>query len=98
MRRIDSRALRAASRARLAVIALSKIVRATTGFSSRNCISRSETMLSTSVLISLLPSFAFVWPSNCAFVSLTEMTQVRPSRQSSPLTLSPSLMMPFLMP
>ena len=60
LRRMDSRALRAASRARLAVIALSKIVRATTGFSSRNCISLSDTRPSTNVLISLLPSFAFV--------------------------------------
>ena len=42
------------------------------------------------VRISLLPNFDLVWPSNWASVSLTEMTQVRPSRQSSPETFSSS--------
>ena len=41
-------------------------------------------MLFTRVRISLLPSLALVWPSNWASVSLTEMTTVSPSRQSSP--------------
>ena len=35
---------------------------------------------STSVRMEALPSLAFVWPSNCASVSLTEMMAVRPSR------------------
>ena len=93
-----SRALRAASRARFAVIALSKIARATAGFSSKNWSSLSPTTLSTSVRISLLPSFCFVCPSNCASGSLTEMTADKPSRQSSPLTLSSPLMMPVFTP
>ena len=35
-----------------------------------------------------LPSFVFVWPSNCGSCSLTEMTAARPSRTSSPSRLS----------
>jgi hypothetical protein len=31
-----------------------------------------------------LPSFVFVWPSNCGSVSFTDSTAVRPSRTSSP--------------
>ena len=91
MRRTFSRARRAASRAFEAVRALSRMVRPTAGFSSKNCSSLSDTTLSTSVRMSELPSFAFVWPSNGGFVSFTEMMAVRPSRQSSPETLSPSL-------
>ena len=98
LRRMDSRARLAASRARLAVRALSKIMRPTWGFSSRKTSSLSETMLFTNVRISLLPSFALVWPSNWASVSLTEMTQVRPSRQSSPETFSSSLSILILRP
>ena len=90
LRRMDSLAFLASSLARLAVRALSKIIRPTWGFSSRKVSSFSETMLFTSVRISLLPSLALVWPSNCASVSFTEMTQVRPSRQSSPETFSSS--------
>ena len=76
--------MRAASRAREAAIALSKIARATAGFSSRNVISLSETVALTRPAISVLPSLPFVWPSNCASLTLTLMTQVRPSRTSSP--------------
>ena len=91
LRRMDSRAFLAASRARLAVRALSRIIRPTWGFSSRKVSSFSETIVFTNVRISLLPSFAFVCPSNWASVSFTEITQVRPSRQSSPEILSSSL-------
>ena len=43
-----------------------------------------------------LPSFVFVWPSNCGSWSLAEMTAVRPSRMSSPVRFSSfSLSMPF---
>ena len=35
-----------------------------------------------------LPSFAFVWPSNCGFCSFTEITAASPSRTSSPSRLS----------
>ena len=98
LRRMDSRAFLAASRARLAVRALSRIIRPTWGFSSRKISSFSETMLLTRVRILLLPSFALVWPSNWASVSLTEMTQVRPSRQSSPETFSSFFSMPIFRP
>ena len=93
-----SRAPRAASLAREAVSAFSMIMRPTAGFSSRNCDRRSNTTESTSVRISELPSLAFVCPSNWGFVSLTEMTAVRPSRLSSPEMLSPSLRMPDFLP
>ena len=39
-------------------------------------------------LTSVLPSFVFVWPSNCGRGILTLMTAVRPSRMSSPVMLS----------
>ena len=35
-----------------------------------------------------LPSFVFVWPSNCGFSSFTDMTAASPSRTSSPSRLS----------
>ena len=41
-----------------------------------------------------LPSFVFVWPSNCGCGTFTLTITVRPSRMSSPVTLSFSLM-PF---
>ena len=44
----------------------------------------SVTTVWTMPLMSALPSFAFVWPSNCGSVSFTLMTAVRPSRTSSP--------------
>ena len=34
-----------------------------------------------------LPSFVFVWPSNCGSVSFAEMTAVSPSRTSSPVSV-----------
>ena len=66
-------------------------VSATAGFSSKNVMSFSLTMESTMPCTSPLPSFVFVWPSNCAF---TETMTVSPSRMSSPVTASFSLM-PF---
>ena len=39
---------------------------------------------STSERISVLPSLALVWPSNCGSASRTETIAVRPSRTSSP--------------
>ncbi len=44
----------------------------------------SVTTFWTMPLMSALPSFAFVCPSNCGSVSLTLITAVRPSRTSSP--------------
>ena len=46
-----------------------------------------------------LPSFALVWPSNSASCSLTEMTQIRPSRTSAPDRFSSlSFSRPWLRP
>ena len=52
----------------------------------------------TTVRISLLPSLVLVWPSNWGSVSLTEMTHTKPSRTSSPDSLSFSLSMPSRLP
>ena len=79
-------------------MAFSRIALPTVGFSSKNSASFSVTTAFTSVRISLLPSLALVWPSNWASVSLTEMTQVKPSRQSSPETFSSSLRIFIFLP
>ena len=84
LRRARSRALRAASRARAAAIIFSTILRATDGFSSKCSRRPSPTTVSTAPLISLLPSLVLVWPSNCGFCILMEMTATSPSRTSSP--------------
>ena len=88
LRRVSSRALRAAWRARAAEIVLLMICRASCGFSSRNSASFWLTTCLTRLSIGGLPSFVFVWPSNCGLRSLTEMTAARPSRTSSPSRLS----------
>ena len=47
----------------------------------------------------LMPSFALVWPSNSASCSLTEITQMRPSRTSAPERFSSlSFSRPWLRP
>ena len=46
------------------------------------------TVDSTRPAIGGLPSLVFVWPSNCGFWSLTEITAASPSRTSSPSRLS----------
>ncbi len=84
LRRVRSRALRAASRARAASTALVRIRRASPGFSSRNSPSLRLTVSLTSPSTGGLPSFVFVWPSNWGSPSLTEITAVSPSRTSSP--------------
>ena len=88
LRRVSSRAFRAACRAREAEIAFMMIWRASCGFSSMNSASFWLTVCSTRPAIGGLPSFVFVWPSNCGFASLTEMTAASPSRTSSPSRLS----------
>ena len=92
--RVFSRAARAASRARNASRILLTTTSATAGFSSKNVMSFSLTMESTMPCTSPLPSFVFVWPSNCGCGTFTLTITVRPSRMSSPVTLSFSLM-PF---
>ncbi|MMZ61100.1 hypothetical protein D1872_232310 [compost metagenome] len=87
LRRVSSRAFRAASRAREACSALSRTRRATAGFSSMNSCSFSENRDSTIPRTSLLPSLVFVCPSNCGSGILTEIIAVKPSRTSSPVRL-----------
>ncbi len=96
LRRTRSRAFLAASRARAGWVAFSKMALATAGFSSKVGPQLVVHMLETRPLISVLPSLALVWPSNCASCSLTEMA-VRPSRTSSPEILV-LLQQPFFRP
>ncbi len=88
--------MRAASRARAASIAFVTIRFESAGFSSRNSASFRLTASLTKPSIGGLPSLVFVWPSNCGSWSFTEITAVRPSRESSPLRFwSFSLSSPF---
>ncbi len=87
LRRVSSRAFRAASRALLAVTVFSITVLATIGVSSKNSVSFSLVKLSTIPLTSEFPSLVLVCPSNCGSLTLTLITDVIPSRQSSPLRL-----------
>ena len=96
LRRVASRALRAAMRAAAAWIDLRMTSLASTGCASSHAPSWSLTTCCTNRLASVLPSLVLVWPSNCGSPSLTEMTAVRPSRMSSPVRFSSfSLRMPF---
>ena len=88
LRRVRSRALRAALRAWAAWTALRITAWASLGFSSRYSASFALTTDWTKPAMPGLPSLVFVWPSNWGSVSLAEMTAVRPSRTSSPLRLS----------
>ena len=83
-----SRALRAASRARLEVVHFSTIFLPSRGFFSSHSVSASATADSTWFLISLLSSLTLVCDSNCGSGSLTLMIAVRPSRVSSPVKLA----------
>ncbi|MNC78179.1 hypothetical protein D3C75_1303350 [compost metagenome] len=66
------------------------------GCESSQSASCSFTTRCTKVFASVLPSFVFVWPSNCGSPSLIDTTAVRPSRMSSPVRLSSfSLRMPL---
>ena len=96
LRRVRSRALRAASRARCACTAFVMICLASVGFSSRNSARPLLTAACTKPSTGGLPSLVFVWPSNCGSWIFTEMIAVRPSRMSSPWRLpSFSLRTPF---
>jgi hypothetical protein len=96
LRRVVSRAWRAATRAWAAETALRTIALPSLGFSSRNSASFALTTEATKPSMPGLPSFVFVWPSNCGSESFTEMIAVRPSRTSSPVRFSSfSRRMPF---
>ena len=84
LRRTSSRALRAATRACADCTALLTIVRASVGLRSNQSASHSLQTRWTNDLTSVLPSFVFVWPSNCGSLTLTETIAARPSRMSSP--------------
>ena len=84
LRRVRSRALRAAWRAREASMAFVTMARASFGFSSRNSRSFSFMTRSTSPRIDGLPSLVLVWPSNCGSRSFTETIAASPSITSSP--------------
>lgn len=84
LRRVRSRALRAATRAVAAWMALRTMSAASFGLRSNQSVRCSCTTFCTKVRASVLPSLVLVWPSNCGSPSLTEMIAVRPSRMSSP--------------
>ena len=90
LRRVSSRALRAASRALEAVITFSMIFLPTEGFSSKNAERASSVADATTPSTSEFPNFVFVCPSNCGFGILTLTTAVSPSRVSSPVIVAPS--------
>ena len=70
LRRVRSRALRAAWRARAASTDFETIRRASAGCSSRNSPSLRLTVSLTRPSTGGLPSFVFVWPSNCGLGEL----------------------------
>ena len=86
LRRVSSRALRAASRAAAASTTLVTILRASEGCSPSQRSSRSPTMLSTTGRTSDDTSLSLVCDENLGSGTLTESTQVRPSRMSSPVS------------
>ncbi len=85
LRRVISRALRAASRARAASTILAQMALASLGFSSSQVSSVRETASSTAGRTSLETSLSLVWLLNLGSGTLTDNTQVRPSRMSSPV-------------
>ena len=96
LRRVRSRALRAASRAREASTVLRITRLASAGFSSRNSARPRFTAACTKPSTGGLPSLVLVWPSNWGSWIFTEMIAVRPSRTSSPWRFgSFSLSSPF---
>ncbi len=88
LRRVSSRALRAASRASAASTILPTMALASLGFSSNHSASFSFTRLSTAGRTSEETSLSLVWEENFGSGTLTESTQVRPSRASSPVKLT----------
>ena len=88
LRRVKSRALRAASRAWAASTHFSTIRRASRGFSSRKAPSFSATTCSIQPLICDETSLSLVCDENFGSLILTEMTAVSPSRTSSPVRFS----------
>ena len=88
LRRVRSRALRAASRANAASMILPTIIFASVGFSSNHSANFSFTIPSTAGRTSELTSLSLVWELNLGSGTFTERTQVRPSRASSPVKVT----------
>ncbi len=84
--RIESRALRAASRAAAAWITLPTTILASDGCSSNHARSASLITLSTTGRTSDDTSLSFVCDENFGSGTFTDSTAVRPSRQSSPVS------------
>ena len=84
LRRVSSRALRAASRASAASTILPTTIRASAGFSSNHSASFSLTRPSTAGRTSEETSLSLVCDENFGSGTLTDRTQVSPSRASSP--------------
>ena len=84
MRRVNSRALRAASRAAAASTTLATTRRASFGCSSKYWPRRSLISASITGRASEDTSLSLVWLENLGSGSLIESTQVNPSRASSP--------------
>ena len=85
LRRVISRALRAASLARAASTIFDVMAFASAGFSSRNSCNFSPITDSTALLTSDDTSLSLVWEENFGSGTLTDNTAVRPSRASSPV-------------
>ena len=85
LRRVNSRALRAASRARAASTILPQMILASFGFSNRNSISLWPMISSTTGRTSEDTSLSLVCEENLGSGTLTDNTAVKPSFMSSPL-------------
>ncbi|MNN80853.1 hypothetical protein D3C81_1976160 [compost metagenome] len=85
LRRVRSRALRAASRADAASMIFETMSLASTGCSSNHCDRPSEHRFSTAGRTSEETSLSLVCELNLGSGTLTDRTQVRPSRASSPV-------------
>jgi len=84
LRRVSSRALRAASRARAASTTFSQIARACCGCSCRNSASFSPTTPATAAVTSDETSLSLVCEEYFGSGTFTDSTVIRPSRMSSP--------------
>ncbi len=88
LRRVISRAFRAASRAREASMIFATMIFASCGCSSRKSSSRLDNAASTIPLISEDTSLSLVCEENLGSGTLTDSTAVRPSRASSPVVVA----------
>src|SRR5579885_1401564 len=86
LRRVSSRALRAASRAAAASTTLPTIVLASAGWISNQSCSAWLITFSTTGRTSEETSLSLVWEENFGSGTLHDSTAVRPSRQSSPVS------------